>query len=84
MSETRRRGSYQGQRRYGQKKYCVFCADHIDHIDYKDVNTLQRYTAENYKILPRRMTGTCARHQRSLTNAIRRARQVALLPYTTE
>ncbi|NLA95860.1 MAG: 30S ribosomal protein S18 [Clostridiaceae bacterium] len=84
MADTRRRGSYQGQKRYGRKKYCVFCADHVDVIDYKDVNTLQRYLAENYKILPRRMTGTCARHQRVLTTAILRSRQVALLPYKAE
>ncbi|MGI6158123.1 MAG: 30S ribosomal protein S18 [Saccharofermentanales bacterium] len=81
MADNRRRG--QG-RRYGRKKYCVFCADHVDAIDYKDVNTLQRYMAENYKILPRRMTGTCALHQRALTAAIRRARHVALLPYKSE
>ncbi len=84
MADNRKRGGYQGQKRYGRKKYCVFCADHVDVIDYKDVNTLQRYMAENFKILPRRMTGTCARHQRALTTAIRRSRQVALLPYKPE
>ncbi|HZK29484.1 MAG TPA: 30S ribosomal protein S18 [Clostridia bacterium] len=85
MADNRRRGSYQGgQKRFAKKKYCVFCADHIDFIDYKDVNLLQRYMAEDFKILPRRMTGTCARHQRSLTTAILRSRQVALLPYKVE
>ncbi|HPX93717.1 MAG TPA: 30S ribosomal protein S18 [Bacillota bacterium] len=84
MADTKKRGSYQSQKRYGRKKYCVFCADHVDVIDYKDVNTLQRYLAENYKILPRRMTGTCARHQRALTRAILRSRQVALIPYKAE
>ena len=86
MADNRSRGSYQGggQKRFGRKKYCVFCADHIDSIDYKDVNLLQRYMAEDFKILPRRMTGTCARHHRSLTTAILRSRQVALLAYKAE
>ena len=83
MSNGKRRGGFQKQR-FSRKKYSVFCADHTDHIDYKDVNVLQRYVAENYKILPRRMTGTCAKHQRALTRAIRRARHVALMPYTSE
>lgn len=83
MSNPRRR-SFQGGRRRGRKKYCVFCAEHVDVIDYKDVGTLRGYMAESCKILPRRMTGTCARHQRALTNAIRRARQVALLPYKAD
>ena len=68
-----------GMRR--RKKVCIFCADKIEHIDYKDVNRLQKCVSDRAKILPRRITGTCAPHQRQLTVAIKRARQVALMPY---
>ena len=64
-----------------RRKVCVFCVDKIQTIDYKDTNKLRRYISERGKILPRRTTGTCAMHQRQLTTAIKRARQVALLPY---
>ena len=65
-----------------RKKVCVFCADKTNAgIDYKDVNKLKRYVSERGKILPRRITGNCAKHQRALTVAIKRARQMALLPY---
>ncbi len=67
-----------------RRKVCAFCADKIDHIDYKDVARLRRHTSERGKILPCRMTGTCARHQRQLTVAIKRARHIALLPYVAE
>ena len=67
-----------------KKKVCIFCQDKIDHIDYKDVARLRKCTSERAKILPRRITGTCAYHQRQLTVAIKRARQIALLPYTTD
>jgi len=67
-----------------RRKVCSFCVDKIEHIDYKDVGRLQKYISERAKILPRRMTGTCAKHQRTLTTAIKRARQVALLPYTAD
>ena len=67
-----------------RKKVCAFCADKIYNIDYKDVSRLRRFIRERAKILPRRMTGTCAKHQRQLTQAIKRARHVALLPYTVE
>ena len=70
-----------GRRR---KKVCVFCADTTNVIDYKDVNKLKRYVSERGKILPRRITGTCAKHQRTLTVAVKRARQIALLPYTLD
>ena len=69
-------------RRRPRRKVCAFCADHIDSIDYKDAAKLKKFVSENGKILPRRMTGTCAKHQRKLTTAIKRARQMALLPYT--
>lgn len=65
-----------------RKKVCEFCENHVDHIDYKDVSTLKKYISERGKILPRRATGTCAKHQRKVTNAIKRARNVALIPYT--
>ncbi len=68
-----------------RKKVCVFCADknHAG-IDYKDVNKLKRYVSERGKILPRRITGNCAKHQRALTVAIKRARHIALMPYTLD
>lgn len=77
-SPMRRRG---GRRR---KKVCAFCANENKAIDYKDVATLKRYVSERGKILPRRITGNCARHQRALTTAIKRARNIALIPYTVE
>jgi small subunit ribosomal protein S18 len=63
---------------------CAFCADKVDKIDYKDVNTLKRFLSDHGHIDSRRRTGTCARHQRRLTLAIKRARFLALLPYTAE
>ncbi len=68
----------------GKRKACVFCVDKIDYIDYKDVGKLRRFITERGKILPRRITGNCAKHQRELTRAIKRARNIALLPYTVE
>ncbi|HOD92595.1 MAG TPA: 30S ribosomal protein S18 [Clostridia bacterium] len=67
-----------------KKKVCQFCADKDDSIDYKDINKLKRYISERGKILPRRVTGTCSGHQRDLTIAIKRARQIALLPYVAD
>ena len=67
-----------------RKKVCVFCGDKNDEIDYKGVNKLKRYVSERGKILPRRITGNCAKHQRALTVAIKRARHLALMPYTCE
>ena len=67
-----------------RKKVCVFCADKNAVIDYKDVNRLKKFVSERGKILPRRITGTCAKHQRALTVAIKRARHVALMPYVQE
>ena len=70
--------------RKGRRKVCSFCVDKIDTIDYKDVARLRRFVSERAKILPRRVTGTCARHQRELTVAIKRARQSALMPFVSE
>jgi len=67
-----------------RRKVCVFCSDENQKIDYKDANLLRKYISERGKILPRRITGTCAKHQRELTTAIKRARQVALIPYVIE
>ena len=73
-----------GVQRKGRKKVCVFCVEKVDEIDYKDVTRLKRFVSERSKILPRRVTGTCAKHQRELTTAIKRARHLALLPYTSD
>ena len=73
-----------GMRPRKRRKVCAFCADKIDHVDYKDVPRLRRHMSERGKILPCRMTGTCAKHQRQLTVAIKRARHIALLPYVAE
>ena len=72
----------QGMRK--KKKVCQFCADKIDYIDFKDTARLRKYVSERSKILPRRITGTCAKHQRQVTIAVKRARQVALLPYVSD
>ena len=67
-----------------RKKVCAFCVDRAEHIDYKDIAKLRRYLSERAKIVPRRVTGTCARHQREMTIAIKRARHMALLPYVSD
>ena len=67
--------------RKSRKKVCAFCMDKIENIDYKDVPRLKRYLSDRAKIIPRRVTGTCARHQRQLTVAVKRARHLAFLPY---
>ncbi len=67
-----------------KKKVCAFCAEKVDHIDYKDAAKLRKFVSERSKILPRRITGTCAKHQRELTTAIKRARQIAILPYISD
>ncbi|MBP0979090.1 MAG: 30S ribosomal protein S18 [Oscillospiraceae bacterium] len=70
--------------RRNRKKVCNFCVNKSETIDYKDVQKLRRYISDRAKILPRRVTGVCASHQRELTTAIKRARQLALLPYVSE
>ena len=70
--------------RFQRRRVCAFCVDKIDNIDYKDVNTLRRFVSDQGQIESRRRTGTCARHQRRLTLAVKRARYLALLPYTAE
>lgn len=75
-----------GGKRYffRRRKVCKFCADKIDYVDYKDIKLISQFVPERGKILPRRMFGTCAEHQRKLTEAIKRARQIALLPYAAD
>ncbi len=80
--ERPERNNNRGRR--GKKKVCAFCVDRVDNIDYKDVARLRRYLSERAKIVPRRVTGTCAHHQRELTIAIKRARHLALFPYVSE
>jgi small subunit ribosomal protein S18 len=70
--------------RRGRRKICAFCVDKIEQVDYKDTGRLRKYVTERGKILPRRISGNCAIHQRQLTTAIKRARQMALMPYTVE
>jgi small subunit ribosomal protein S18 len=77
----RRRG---GGGRFGRRRVCSFCVDKATSIDYKDPGRLRRYISDRGKIEPRRKTGTCANHQRMLTTALKRARHIALLPFTAE
>ena len=77
----RRRG---GGGRFGRRRVCSFCVDKVQSIDYKETARLRRYVSDRAKIEPRRKTGTCARHQRMLTTALKRARHMALLPFTAQ
>ena len=79
-------GGHSGRRRFlfRRRKYCKFCETKAGWIDHKDLKTLQSYTPERSKILPRRISGTCARHQRLLMQAVKRARTIALLPFTSD
>jgi small subunit ribosomal protein S18 len=84
MAERTERPERPRNGRKGRRKVCRFCADKIETIDYKDVARLRNYVSERAKILPRRVTGTCARHQRELTIAIKRVRQIALMPFISD
>lgn len=93
MAEDRNNRSERGEREYGgrgnrnrrtRRRVCSFCVDKVEAIDYKDTAKLRKYITERGKILPRRISGNCAKHQRELTEAIKRARIVALLPYTND
>lgn len=83
MERDRERSPRGGMKRT-RKKVCMFCADRVEKIDYKDIPRLKKCMTERSKILPRRVTGTCAYHQRQLTTAIKRARIIALLPFVAE
>ena len=80
-------GGQQGGKKkffYRRKRVCKFCVEKLEYIDYKDLKTLQQFIPERGKILPRRISGTCALHQRKLQNAIKRARIAAMLPFATD
>ncbi len=81
-----RKGGRGGRQRFlfRRRKYCKFCEQKVEWIDHKDIKTLQNYTPERAKILPRRISGTCAKHQRQLMVAIKRARMIALLPFAAD
>jgi small subunit ribosomal protein S18 len=78
-----KRGGRQFKKRT-RRKVCQFCVDKVEHIEYKDTGKLRKFLSEKGKILPRRISGNCAKHQRQMTTAIKRARHIALLPYTTD
>ena len=82
--ENREQRPARGGNMHRRKKVCLFCADKVEVIDYKDTGKLRKFISERAKILPRRVTGTCAKHQRELTTAIKRARQAALLPFVSD
>lgn len=82
--EVQRRKMRVSRDRRPKKKFCVFCAEKVTEIDYKDVSKLKRFLSEKGKIIPRRVTGNCAKHQRVLARAIKRAREIALIPYTSD
>ncbi|MBN1260642.1 MAG: 30S ribosomal protein S18 [Anaerolineae bacterium] len=84
MSSERRRFQSSRRRFAPRRKVCEFCMDEVKYVDYKDVNKLQRYVSDRGKIRPRRQTGLCAKHQRRLAVAIKRARYIALLPFVAE
>ncbi len=69
------------QKKFQRRKFCKFCSEKVEYIDYKNIKLLRGYLTERGKILPRRMTGTCAKHQRELTKSIKRARNIALLAF---
>ena len=85
--DTRDRGDRDGQKQFRprkKKKVCAFCAEKVTSIDYKDVPRIRKSLSERAKILPRRVTGACAKHQRQLTEAVKRARHIALIPYVSD
>jgi small subunit ribosomal protein S18 len=82
MAERERKKEWRGRR--PRRKVCSFCSEKAQFVDYKDVNRIRRFVSERGKILPRRVTGTCAGHQRLLATAVKRARELALLPYAAE
>ena len=84
MAEGYKRDNSGRPNRRPKRKVCQFCVDKAMDIDYKDIAKIRRHTSERAKILPRRVTGTCAKHQRLLTIAIKRARHIALLPYSAD
>jgi small subunit ribosomal protein S18 len=90
MSENRQEGRDRGERsfrprgRRPRRKVCQLCVDKVQHLEYTDINRLRKFTSERGKILPRRMSGNCAKHQRQVAEAIKRARHIALMPYSVD
>jgi small subunit ribosomal protein S18 len=85
MPEVRKRKEKEekGWQKKQKKKFCIFCKEHIDYVDYKDVSLLRKFVSERGKIRARRVTGNCTQHQREVATAVKNAREMALLPYTT-
>ena len=84
MADNRQDKDNRRSGRKGRRKVCGFCVDKVENIDYKDIARLRRYVSERAKILPRRVTGTCGVHQRDLSLALKRARHLALLPFSSD
>ncbi|MGH7728825.1 MAG: 30S ribosomal protein S18 [Vulcanimicrobiaceae bacterium] len=83
VSSSKKRNAAKKERR-PKRKVCAFCTEKVDSLDYKDISRLRKFISERGKILPRRISGTCARHQRLLTSAVKRARIIAFLPFVAE
>jgi len=83
-TQKKYKSNFKDNRRRPNRKVCKFCIDKVVDIDYKNIDKLRRFLSERGKIHPRRVSGTCAKHQRTLTQALKRARALALLPYTTD
>jgi ribosomal protein S18 len=81
--KPRREKDDKGWQKRGKRKYCQFCKDRVDHVDYKDVMTLRKFVSERGKIRARRVTGNCVQHQRDVASAVKNAREMALLPYSS-
>jgi small subunit ribosomal protein S18 len=81
--EPRREKKDEAWQKKQRKKVCIFCRDHVDYVDFKDTGLLRRFTSDRGKIRARRVTGTCAQHQRDVASAVKNAREMALLPYST-
>jgi small subunit ribosomal protein S18 len=84
MTQRARGRRRDGPRYYPRRKVCAFCVDKVVSIDYKDINRIRRYISDRARIEPRKKTGTCAKHQRALALALKRARHLAMLPFTSE
>jgi len=84
MPAKPKKRSAKAKDRKPKRKVCTFCVDKVDHIDYKDAPRLRKFVSERGKILPRRISGSCARHQRAVTTAVKRARVIALLPFASD
>ncbi len=79
----RREKEEKGWQKRTKRKVCIFCVEHIDHVDYKDVNLLRKFVSERGKIRARRVSGNCSQHQRDVASAVKNAREMALLPYSS-